>query len=229
MTTITRLAAPASLVALLLAAGGWSGVALAHCGSSDSRCSFDPCHAGPGTASCKEAAAGARAIARIPSPETGQVLQELILPRVPQWNLPEVGKAVRRVARRPANLPAPPGLQEQRLPASIDPRPLPSGLPPASVARELAPQVFSGAMALTRELDHQRAIEELRRTEPQLAESAWLRERMQRKAGEAFRQLQRVDQRSQAVLKMLPEEPGYAELRDSLARTTRALQSIGAE
>jgi len=54
-----------------------------------------------------------------------------------------------------------------------------------------------------------------------------MRERIQARAGEAFRQLQRVEQRSQAVQKMLPEEARYAELRDALARTAQALKFVG--
>jgi hypothetical protein len=221
-------AAFATLAALVLGAACWTPPVLAQCGLADIRCSNDPCQAGPETAPCQESMAGLAAAVRAQSPEMQQAVQELVLPRVPQLNLPEVAKSTsRRPVRRPANLPVPPGQVEPQLPASIDPRPLPAGVPAANAARELAPPVFAGAIAVTRELDHQRALAELRRSDPRLADSAWLRERIQARAGEAFRQLQRVEQRSQAVRKLLPDEPRYAELRESLDRTGQALKFVG--
>jgi len=217
----------ASLAAIVVAAAGWTQAVLAHCGPNDSRCIYDPCHGGAETAPCAQAMAGARLLSRIQAPEVQQAVEEVILPRVPQMNLPEGAKTSQRVVRRLPNLTVPPGMVEPRLPASIDPRPLPAGLPPANVARELAPQVFSGAITVAREIDHLRAVNELRRSDPRLADSAWLRERVQAKGAEAFRQLQLLDQRSEAVLQMLPQEPRYAELRDSLERTAQAMRAIG--
>jgi len=217
----------AVFTALVLGAACWTPPARAACGLTDIRCASDPCQAGADSAPCQDGRAGLGAAARVQAPEMQQAVQDLILPRVLQMNLPEGGKAARRNVRRPANLPTPPGQVEPNLPASIDPRVLPSSLPPANVARELAPQVFAGALAVTRELDHQRGLNELRRSDPRLADSAWMRERIQARAGEAFRQLQRVEQRSQAVQKMLPEEARYAELRDALARTAQALKFVG--
>ena len=222
-----RLTACASLAAIALAAACWTGAVLAHCGPNDSRCMYDPCHGGADSAPCAQAMAGTRLLSRIQAPELQQAVEEVILPKVPQMNLPEGAKASQRVVRRPANLTVPPGMVEPRLPASIDPRPLPAGLPLANVARELAPQVFSGALMVTREIDHLRAVNDLRRSDPRLAESAWLRERVQARGAEAFRQLQVLDQRTQAVLQMLPQDPRYAELRDSLARTAQAMRAIG--
>jgi hypothetical protein len=220
-------AALAVLTALVLGAACWTPPARAACGLTDIRCAADPCQSGPDSAPCQEGRAGLGAAARVQAPETQQAMQELVLPKVPQLNLPEGGKATQRNVRRPANLPAPPGQVEPHLPASIDPRVPASSLPPENVARELAPQVFAGALAVTRELDHQRALNDLRLSDPRLADSAWMRERVQSRAGEAFRQLQRVEQRSQAVLKMLPEDARYADLRDALARTSRALRFVG--
>lgn len=212
----------------MLVAGAtcWMPPALAGCGA-DARCGKDACQGSADSPPCQQSMAGLAAAARVQAPEMQQAVQELILPRVPQLNLPEGGKAARRGARLPTNLPASPGQVAPQLPSSIDPRPLPTGLPPANAARELAPQVFAGALAVTRELDHQRALNDLRRSDPRLADSAWLRERVQLKAGEAFRQLQRVEQSSQAVLKMLPDEARYADLRDGLARTAQALKFVG--
>jgi hypothetical protein len=220
-------AAHAVLAALVLGVACCTPPALAQCAPTDARCASDPCQASPDAAPCRDIGAGLGAAARVQAPEVQQAVQEVILPRSPQLNLPETGKAARRNVRRPANLPMPPGMLEAQLPASFDPRPLPPGVPPANVARELAPQVFAGAIAVTRELDHLRALNELRRSDPRLADSAWMRERIQSRAGEAFRQLQRVEQRSQAVLKLLPDEARYADLRDGLARTAQALKFVG--
>jgi hypothetical protein len=221
-------AARALFAALLLAAAGWAQPALAQCGPSDALCGTAACQAGTETEGCRESMAGLSAAARAQSPELQQAVQDVILPRVPQRNLPEIARtATRRPVARPTNLPARPGLVEPQLPASLDPRPLPAGLPPANVARELAPQVFAGAIAVTRELDHQRALDELRRSDPRLADSAWLRERIEARAGQAYRQLQRVEQGAQAVRKMLPDEPRYGDLRDSLGRTAQALKFVG--
>lgn len=222
-----RLIASASLAAIVVGAACWTGVVLAHCGPNDDRCIYDPCHGGADSAPCRQAMAGARLFSGIQAPELQQAVEEVILPKVPQMNLPEGAKASQRAVRRLPNLTVPPGMIEPRLPASIDPRPLPVGLPPANVARELAPQVFSGALMLTRDIDHLRAVNDLRRSDPRLADSAWLRERVQSKGAEAFRQLQVLDQRTQSVLQMLPQEPRYAELRDSLARTAQAMRAIG--
>ena len=220
-------AARAVLAALCVGVACYTPPALAQCALTGTACASDPCVASPDAGPCRDIGAGLGAAARVQAPEVQQAVQDVILPRSPQLNLPETGKAARRNVRRATNLPAPPGLLEAQLPASFDPRPLPSGLPPASVARELAPQVFAGAIAVTRELDHLRALNELRRSDPRLADSAWLRERIQSRSGEAFRQLQRVEQRSQAVLQMLPDEARYAELRDGLARTAQALKFVG--
>jgi hypothetical protein len=221
-------AARTVLAALVLGAACWTPPSLAQCGLTDARCGNDACQAGADTAPCQDSRAGLAAAARVQSPEMQQAVQELILPRVPQRNLPEVARtATRRPVARPTNLPAPPGRVEPQLPVSIDPRALPAGLPAANVARELAPQVFSGAIAVARELDHQRALDELRRSDPRLADSAWLRERIQSRAGEAFRQLQRVEKGAQDVRKMLPEEPRHADLRDTLNRTAQALSFVG--
>jgi hypothetical protein len=220
-------AALAVLTALVLGAACWTPPVRAACGLTDIRCAPDPCQAGPDSAPCQEGRAGLGAAARVQAPEVQQAMQELVLPKVPQLNVPEGGKAAGRTVRRPTNLPAPPGKVEPHLPASIDPRVLPSSLPPENVARELAPQVFSGAIAVARELDHQRALDELRRSDPRLADSAWLRERIQSRAGEAFRQLQRVEKGAQDVRKMLPEEPRHADLRDTLNRTAQALSFVG--
>jgi hypothetical protein len=221
-------AARTVLAALVVVAACWMPIALAQCGTGDARCGIVACQAGSDTAACQDGMAGLSAAARAQSPELQQAVQDVILPRVPQRNLPEIARtATRRPVARPTNLPASAGHVEPQLPASLDPRPLPTGLPAANVARELAPQVFAGAIAVTRELDHQRALDELRRSDPRLADSAWLRERIEARAGEAWRQLQRVEQGAQAVRKMLQDEPRYGELRDSLGRTAQALKFVG--
>jgi len=213
------------LAAALLAACCWPAPALAHCGPNEV-CSDQPCHHGPDTDSCRQATGGARAAARIQSPEVQQAVREIIIPKVPQLNLPVGGAAKNPGAPRPANLPAPPGQVAPRPGTAAAPAE-PPRLPPSAIVREVAPQLFSEALTVTREIDHHRALDELRRKDPRLADSAWLAERRQIKLGEAFRQLERIDARARQAKDALPEERRYGDLRDALGRASQLLQSFG--
>lgn len=211
--------------AAALAAACWWGPALAHCGPNE-ECRDDPCHHGPNEY-CRQSMGGAKAAVRIQAPEVQEAVRELIIPKVPQLNIPLGGAQRPPGAPRPASLPAPPGQVDQRLPAAIDPKPLPPGLPPSAIARDVAPQVYAGTIAVTREIDHQRALEDLRKKDPRLANGSWLGERRQIRLGEAYRQLERIDARARQAVDGLGAEPRYEDLRDSLSRASRLLQSFG--
>lgn len=215
----------------LAVAAAWAALCastpvFAHCGANE-KCIDDPCHHGADNDMCRQATGGARAAARIQAPEVKQAVQEVIIPKVPQLNLPVGGAPRPAGAPRPPSLPAPPGQVDARAPAVVDARPLPPRLPPSVIARDVVPQVYGGAIAVAREIDHQRALDELRQKDPRLANSAWLAERRQIKLGEAYRQLERIDARARGAIEGLGPEPRYDDLRDSLGRASRLLQSFG--
>jgi hypothetical protein len=221
MPTVTQAAA-----ALVFAACCWSMPALAHCGVNE-LCVTDDCHHGPDTETCRQSRGGARAAAQITAPEIRQAVQEIVIPKVPQLNLP-VGAprpaSDGKPAAHPANLPAPPGQVDPKMAAAHDTLPFPPGLPPSAIARDVAPQVFAGVLAATRDIDHARALGELAKNDPRLAQSIWLSERRHATLGLAYRQAQRLKAQAAQIESRIGDDPRYGPLSDALSRTSAALE-----
>jgi hypothetical protein len=212
--TSVSLALGAALAALAFMAG-------AHCGPNERQCVYSPCHHGPGTPECQAATGAARITSRIAEPAVREEVREIVIPKVPQLDLP-VGPGA-----RPPNAPAPLGRIDTRVPPLSDPRPLPAALPASAIARDVAPQVYAGAFAASREIDNARALEKLQKSHPRLAGSAYLTERREVKLGDIFEQLKRVDARAQQAIGGLAGDDRYRDQRDSLSRASRLLQSFG--
>ena len=195
--------------------------ASAHCGPNDV-CVDAPCHHGPNTPECLAAAGAARITSRIAEPAVREEVREIIIPKVPQLNLPVGGET-----RPPANAPAPLGKIDIRVPPLTDPRPLPPRLPASVIVHDVAPQIYAGTFAATREIDNARALDALQKNNPRLANSVYLRERRRIKMGETFEQLKRIDARAQQAVGGLQNINRYEDLRDSLSKASLLLQSFG--
>jgi hypothetical protein len=204
----------------------WGTAALAHCGAGE-RCEPSPCHHGP-TPECVQSQGGGRVAERIQSPEVAQAVKEVIIPKVPQLTLP-VGNGGKPAPGkpRPPNLPAPAGEVPALLPPAHDPRPLPPSLPPSAIARDVAPQVFTGIISVTRDIEHERALDDVRKKDPRLADSTWLTGHRIGALGDAYKQLENLDGKSQEVVKRLGPSGGYTDTIDSLRRASQALQVFG--
>jgi hypothetical protein len=215
---MTRILLP---VVAIAASFGMLSTAAAHCGAND-ECVYAPCHHGPNAPECQAATGAAKITARIAEPAVREEVREIIIPKVPQLNLP-VGAG----AKVPASAPSSPG--------RIDPRSLPPGaalpssvnLPPSAIARDVAPQVFSGTLAAMREIDNARALEKLQKNNPRLANSNYLRERRQKQLGEVFEQLKLIDKRAKKAVDGLGTDERYDDLRGSLSRAAALLESFG--
>jgi hypothetical protein len=172
---------------------------------------------------------GGRVAERIESPEVKQAVREVIIPKVPQFNLP-LGNAPKPApgAKRPPNLPAPAGQAPAQVPLTQDTRPLPPALPPSAIAREGAPQVFSAIISVTRDIEHDRALDDLRKKDPRLADSQWLTDHRIGKLGEAYKELKHIDERTNAYIEHIDPAGPYSDLRESLSRASRTLQIFGA-
>ena len=212
--SITLAIAAALAAAMPLAAG-------AHCGANE-ECVDAPCHHGPNTPECRAATGAAKITSRIAEPAVQEAVREIIIPKVPQLNLPVGGET-----KPPANSPASLGKIDLRLPPLTDPRPLPPGLPASAIARDVAPQIYAGTFAATREIDNARALEALQKNNPRLANSAYLTGRRQIKMGEVFELLKRIDARAQTAIETLGSDSRYQSERDSLDRASQLLQSFG--
>ena len=209
------LAIAAALAAAIPLASG------AHCGANE-QCVDAPCHHGPNTPECLAATGAAKITSRIAQAAVKEEVREIIIPKVPQLNLPLGG-----ATKPPANAPASLGKIDMRLPPLTDPRPLPPGLPASAIARDVAPQIYAGTFAATREIDNARALEALQKSIPRLAHSAYLTERRQIKMGEVFELLQRIDARARNAIEILGNDDRYQSQRDSLDRASLLLQSFG--
>lgn len=195
--------------------------ASAHCGPNE-QCHYDPDHHGPNTPEAQAARGAAAITSKIAEPAVKEVVRELIIPKIPQLNLPVGGEA-----KPPPNAPAPLGKIDIRGASPGDLRPFPAGLPASAIARDVVPQVYADIFAATREIDNARALEELQKKNPRLANSAYLTEHRQIKMGEAFEQLKRIDARAQQAIGGLGDDSRYQSLRDSLSRASGLLQSFG--
>lgn len=202
-------------------AGAWPVAAEAHCGPNDV-CVDAPCHHGPNTPECLAATGAAKITSKIAEPAIKEEVREIIIPKVPQLNLPVGGET-----KPPPNAPAALGKIDTRLPPLTDPRPLPPELPASTIARDVAPQIYAGTFAATREIDNARAIEALQKNHPRLANSAYLTERRQIKMGEVFELLKRIDARAQKAVELLGDDSRYQSQRDALDRASLLLQSFG--
>lgn len=216
-----KIAALAALVPLI-----WSTASLAHCSAGET-CVSAPCHHGP-TPECQESQGGGRVADRITTPEVAAAMSEVIIPKVPQLNLP-VGNAPKPApgARRPSNLPAPAGQAAPLVPPARDPGPLPPALAPSAIARDVAPQVFTGIISVTRDIEHERALDDLRKKDPRLAASTWLSDHHTAKLGSAYKQLENLNRRSLEVQEKLGPAGAYEDLRESLSRASKAMQVFG--
>jgi hypothetical protein len=215
---------PAVLVAAFVA-WAWSTASLAHCSAGD-KCVASPCHHGP-TPECLESQGGGRVAERITSPEVALAVNEVIIPKVPQLNLPVGGNKPGSGTRRSSNVLPPAGEPAALVPPARDPAPLPPSLPPSVIARDAAPQVFTGIISVTRDIEHERALDELRKKDPRLANSSWLTDHHTVKLGDAFKQLQNLDRRSAEVQGKLGPEGPYGDLREALSRASKAMQVFG--
>lgn len=196
----------------------------AHCGPNE-QCRYDPFHHGPDTPEAQTARNAAAMTSRIAEPAVKEAVRELVIPKVPQLNLPLGG-----AAKPPANAPAPLGKTEVREVSPSPPgnaRPLPPALQASAIAREVAPKVYTEIFAASREIDNARALEALQKKDPRLANSAYLTERRQIKLGETFEQLKRIDARAQQAINGLEKENRRPDLRDSLSRASLLIQSLG--
>lgn len=216
-----KIVALAALVPLI-----WSTASLAHC-SAGEQCVSLPCHHGP-TPECQQWQGGGRVAERITSPEVAAAMSEIIIPKVPQLNLPlgTAGKPT-AAARRPSNLPAPAGQGALLVPPARDPGPLPPALAPSAIARDVAPQVFSGIISVTRDIEHERALDDLRKKDPRLAQSTWLSDHHAGKLGSTYKQLENLNRRSLEVQDKLGQAGAYEDLRESLSRASKAIQIFG--
>lgn len=193
----------------------------AHCGPNDN-CVHAPCHHGQDTPECKAATGGERLSTRIQQPEVREAVREIVIPKVPQLNLPVGGSA-----KPPPNAPAPLGKLDVRAAPPGPSKPFPPSLPPSAIAQQVVPQVYSAALTATREIENQRAMEELRKNNPKLAGSAWLQEQRQLKLGEIFKELERVNSYAQQAKQQLPADGRHDTVRDSLERASSLLQAFG--
>lgn len=225
MKILIRPFAPAAAAALAIWC--WSTAALAHCSAGET-CVSAPCHHGP-TPECLQSQGGGRVAERVQSPEVLLAMKEVIIPKVPQFDLP-LGNAAKPgpAPKRPPKLPAPAGQPQAHVPPGQDTRPLPPELPPSAIARDEAPQVFTGIISATRDIEHERALDDLRKKDPRLADSQWLADHRTVKLGEAYKQLERIDERTHAYIEQIDPAGPYRDLRESLSRAAKTLQVFGA-
>ncbi len=216
---------PAAAAAALLA-WCWSSAALAHCGAGET-CVASPCHHGP-TPECLQSQGGGRVAERIASPQVQEAVKEVIIPKVPQFNLPINPPKTAPGGKRPANLPAPAGEAPAQVPLAHDTRALPPALPPSAIAREAAPQVFTGIISVTRDIEHERALDDLRKKDPRLADSQWLTDHRTVKLGESYKELERIDKATHGYIEHIDPAGPYSDLRESLSRASKTLQMFGA-
>jgi hypothetical protein len=202
-----------------LGLGAWAPAA-AHCGPNEN-CVYAPCHHGPGDPECQASTNGAKLTGKIQQPEIKAAVGEIIVPKVPQLNLPVGGGA-----KAPPNLPAPPGKLDVRAQTGKS-LPFPPNLPPSAIARDVAPQVYADTFTAAREIDNQRAMEELRKKHPKLAGSSWLNERRTLKLGETFKELERINSRAQQAKEALGDDPRYQGQRQALEKAAGLLQTFG--
>lgn len=220
------IARPQLALAAAVAASTWAAASFAHCGAGE-KCVSDPCHHGP-TPECQQWQGGGRAIERIDSPQVAAALNEVVIPKVPQLNLPlgNTPKSPPGTPRSP-KLPVPAGQTAPLVPPAHDSGPLPPALPPSAIARDAAPQVFTGIISVTRDIEHERALDEVRKKDPRLAGSNWLSDHHTIKLGDTFKQLQNLDRRSTEVQQKLGPQGRYDDLRESLSRASKAMQVFG--
>lgn len=188
----------------------------AHCGAND-QCVYSPCHHGPSDPDCIASKSAGSLTANVAKPEVKETMQEIVIPKVPQLNLPVGGGA------RPRNAPAPLGKIEAA-PASAR-EPIPQ-LPASAIARDVVPQVYAGTLAATREIDNARALEKLQRENPRLAGSSYLTEHRESKLKETFKRLQDYHAQTQEALNVLKDDPTSLDLRNTLGRANGLLQVL---